>query len=418
MDLGSDSASDSACDTVKANKQNKQNKQTSTHPSPRLVLSTAPTHPHHQPPLVAPTSAMSSFFSGLRSALTRATSYGSQTSAQSPHEVSEDDVQAAALTARPTARLTVPPKTSTPTSRSASPVKRDPFVDEDSFIGLDASQIALFEDDTSRAASSRTLSLDETESLTPQQQSHTHISYPAVTLATPKPKQPHNASTPQTIFQTAQKDVFRSAFKSAQKERDVFMTAKPIRTWTANSLDEHDVVSPSLAEDSSVTLSFDQTSTTPSIGSKRDCEDDQDHGHDNQHAVPSKRRRSNPISRPQGKDLVLRHADVAQLDTTNLSDQDEDDEEMSGFSSSEWSLESPPPGLDRKARRNWKRQQRRSRATFVEQAYGVKKSRSAAKDRKGARTGFRRSVSGREVLLSQARRRFWEAGLAKDIYCC
>lgn len=303
-------------------------------------------------------------------------------------------------------QVTAAAKTKTPRKkRDASPVKKDPFVEEDSYINLDNT---LLEDSTS----SRTLSIDES----------TAQPGPAT------PLQPGDVATPKTIFQTAQKDVFKSAFKSAVRDnsnKDIFMTAKPTRTWT--ELDSEDYQSsplvPEQADDSSMTLSFDQDSNTldgtPSISSKRGREEDEDQS---LQAIPSsvsKRFRRTPSPVAQGQ-VLLRLADdddepeqstryIAELDTSALTD-----DENSGFeSSSSWSLESPPPGLDRKARKSWKRQQRRAKGRVLEQTYGTK-PRVA---KRSARPGFKPSLSGRQILIGNARRRFWEGRVAKNVSC-
>ena len=330
--------------------------------------------------------------------MTRATSYGSATSAQSPHEA---------------------PEVSQVAGLGEEHAENDAFADEDSYINLEATMIeAREESDASHTASSRTLSFDE----------HTGLSKPS-DAGPSTPLHTGNAATPKTIFQTAQKDVFKSAFKSAAKERDIFMTAKPNRTRTALDAEEYES-SPTLdasVDDSSVTLSFDRVSHgTPSVASKRDTEEDEEDSYVHIGSVvkASKRRRT---SRPLGSEeqtlavidpssgnerLATSPRVIAELDTTGLSD-----DETSGFSSSDsWSLDTPPPGLDRKGRKNWKRQQRRSKASAMEHTYGNRKPKVGK--RPVARTGFRRSVSGRDVLIGHARRRFWEGRLADEIYCC
>ena len=350
---------------------------------------------------------MSNFFSGLRSALTRATSYGSATSAQSLHEapeISEGEGVTEDVGLRGTPEST----------------KNDISTGEDNSITLRAVQLEKSDQsDDSQAVSSRTLSVDEE----PAALDNTTL----LNSGPETPQQGGNVNTPRTIFETAQKDIFRSAFKSAAKERDIFMTAKPTRTWEPQIAEEY-VPSPSVAgsvDDSSVTLSLDQAShtleNTPSVSSKRDREEDEDsYVHAIQDASPKRRQTSlSPELERQDTSLARRWNEgnfndsshhLSELDTSGLSDDD-----TSGFSSSDsWSFDSPPPGLDRKGRRNWKRQQRRTTSKSMEGIYGTKKPKVG---KRSSRSGFRRSVSGRDLLIRHARKRFWEGRLARDVYC-
>lgn len=353
---------------------------------------------------------MSSFFSGLRSALTRATSYGSATSAQ------ESSQEAVAPTQQktPKRRSVSPTKKEAKSAkkelkRSASPVKKDPFVDEDSFVKLEASQIEDPEDHASETTSSRTLSFDEGADTNREKKTEESID-PST------PRTAGNVATPKTIFQTAQKDVFKSAFKSAAKERDIFMTAKPVRTWHQLNMDNYESspISPDI-DVSSATLSFSRASNTPSIASKRDREEDHDLSTRKTPASASKRRRTlSPKAEEQTLVLPKRTQPtrtVAELDTSALSDSEE---ETSDSLSSAWSFDTPPSNLDRKARKSWKKQQR-----HADKSSGLQKTKKqrGALSKKTSRSGFKRSVSGRDVLISHARKRFWEGKVAKGVSC-
>lgn len=369
----------------------------------------------------AKVATMSSFFSGLRSALTRATSYGSATSAQ------ESSQEAVAPTQQktPKRRSTSPTKKDLKRSaspvkkepksarkevkRSASPVKKDPVVDEDNSVKLEASQIEDAEDHASETTSSRTLSFDESVDTNKEKKTQESIG-PST------PRTAGNVATPKTIFQTAQKDIFKSAFKSAAKERDIFMTAKPVRTWHQLNMDNYESspISPDI-DDSSATLSFSQASNTPSIASKRDREEEDNLSTHKTPASASKRRRTlSPKAEEQTLVLPKRTQPtrtVAELDTSALSDSEE---ETSDSPSSAWSFDTPPPNLDRKARKSWKKQQRHaSKSTALQK---TKKQRGGV-SKKTSRSGFKRSVSGRDILISHARKRFWEGKVAKGVSC-
>ncbi|KAL1304650.1 hypothetical protein AAFC00_003612 [Neodothiora populina] len=155
---------------------------------------------------------------------------------------------------------------------------------------------------------------------------------------------------------------------------------------------------------------------TPSVASKRDRDEV-----DQIHITSPKRRRTSDSSDEEHMLSVTR---IPELDTSALSDDENNSEDdNSGLSSSsEWSQfdAQPPPGLDRKARRNWKRQQRRNKSVILQEVYGYKKPRvtKSGEGNKSARSGFRRSVSGRDILIRAARRRFWEARVGKDVSCC
>lgn len=348
---------------------------------------------------------MSSFLSGLRSALTRATSYGSASSDTSAQPLHEAPVIVDGEAVTPTVTTHESTTESTSSKRSVSPAKRGAFQDEDGYINIDASQLQDFEDvkstDESHAPSSRTLSFDENEQAGPS-----------------TPVNAVDLSTPKTIFQTAQKDLFKSAFKSAAKDRDIFMTAKPTRTWHAITAQDYQdsPLAASDADDSSFTLSH-TLEGTPSISSKRDRDEEVT-------TTSPKRRRTSQSSASDLSDdekatssktnRPSRNHQISQLDTTNLSDSEDETSALS--SSSDYSFSSPPPGLDRKARKSWKRHQRRAKSAILQQVYGARKPRVSK--RTAARSGFKRSISGREILIGHARRRFWEGKVYKDVYCC
>ncbi|KAF1355418.1 hypothetical protein BDV97DRAFT_345508 [Delphinella strobiligena] len=353
---------------------------------------------------------MSSFFSGLRTALTRATSYGSATSAQSSQEAVAPTQQKTPKRRSASPTKKEPKSAKKEPKRSVSPVKKDPLVDQDSFIKSEASQIEDSEDHASETTSSRTLSVDEGVDTNKEKKIQESID-PST------PRTAGDVATPKTIFQTAQKDVFKSAFKSAAKERDRFMTAKPVRTWHQLNMDNYQSspISPDI-DDSSATLSFSQASNTPSIASKRDREEDHDPSTRKTPATASKRRRTlSPRAESQTSVLPKRSQPpraAAELDTSALSD---DEYETSDSPSSAWSFETPPPNLDRKARKSWKKQQRHADKSTAPQKTRRQKGGIS---KKTSRSGFKRSVSGRDILISHARKRFWDNKVARGVSCC
>lgn len=329
---------------------------------------------------------MSSFLSGLRTALTRAASYGS--APESQEATAKDDV------------LSSTPFITSEATNSQSPVQNNTLQDEDSNTHIDLDESTSSTD--SHAPSSRTLSLDDSTSPQP----------PPRPLDPSTPLIPsHPTSTPKTIFQTAQKDIFKSAFKSAAKERDIFMTAMPVRTWNPIT-----ATSPLIADNdanASPTALSHTPSHAPSVISKRGREDSTT-------LVLPKRRRP---SQPPLEDATAPSQHITTLATTHLSESDVDDDDDDDDNSADvqpvapstiYFAKNPPSLLDRKSRQTRKRSQPRSKiASNIPSSRGVRKS--------VARASFKKSVSGREMMVAHARKRFWEGrgvhGAGRGVSC-